>query len=213
MIRSSATKYILKRFVNDESAIDYHFDHLERQSDDQRNEIFREYLTNSSRIVNRIQLRMFIFIDDDHLTMACVLNKENHWTYRAVALRIVNHPKNFREQFRRMLNDEEESIEIRILAFQYLSVEMNESALNNLLENIQATQVRWYIQSLFKQTSIWLANSGSYEFPFGRIDLISSHDHRPSIIQCVFANKTEIDLYFLEVGSTYFDQWRQSVDN
>lgn len=198
MTRSSATEYILKRFSNDELAIEYHFDHLEQNSADRRIEIFREYLNNSSRISNRIQLRMLIFIDDDNLTMTCVLNKENHWKYRAVALRIINNPIDFLEQFQMIFNDEQESIEIRILTFQYLSMEMNESQLNNLLEIIQADQLRLYVKSLFKQTSIWLGHSGSYEFPFGKVNLISN-DSRPSIIQCVLANQTEIDLYFLEV--------------
>ena len=178
--------------------MEYHFDILERHSNDRSKVIFRKSFDPSCHISNPIQLRMVILIDDDNLTLTCVLNHNNHWKYRAVALRIVNDPKNFFDRFRMILNNEDESIEIRLLAFQYLQPEMNSSELNNLIERIQSEQVRSYIQSLFKQKSIWFGHSGSYEFPFGRINFISSN-HQPSIIQCIFANQTEIDLYFFEV--------------
>lgn len=141
---------------------------------------------------------MLIFISDDNLTIQCGLNENNRLIYRAIALRNLNNPKNFHNQFRILLNNEQESSEIRIIAFQVLLSTLNSTEINNLFQTIQSNQLRFYIKSLFKQSSIWLANSGSYQFPFGKINIIFNENF-PSIIQLELANHTEIDFYLTTV--------------
>jgi hypothetical protein len=142
---------------------------------------------------------MLILIAQDNLTIECGLNRNNSLNYRLIAFRILTNPNNYQNQFRILLNNEQESPEIRILAFQSISSLLNSSEINHLVETVQSNQLRFYIKSLSKQSSIWLANSGSYIFPFGRVNIIFD-EHSPSIIPNMFqlelANKIEIDFYF-----------------
>jgi hypothetical protein len=196
--RQSATEYILKTFSDDQSIIEYHLDLIEGQSNDN----LKKYFNHSCQISSLITLRMLILIDEDNLTMECGLNRNNHVKYRAIALRSLNDPTQFHDQFRRILNNEQESFEIRILAFQYLFSVLNSSKIDYLIETVQSNQLRFYIKSLFKQSSIWLANSGSYQFPFGKINVIFNENSPsiiPSITQLQLANNTEIDLYLTMV--------------
>jgi len=198
VIRSPATEYILKNFYYDQSIIEYHFDLIERKPNDYLKEILRKYLNNSCQISNLIILRMIIFISQDNLTIQCGLNRNNHLKYRIIAFRILNHPNYFQNQFRSLLNNEQESSEIRIIAFQELSSFLNSSEINNLIETVQSNQLRFYMKSSFKQSSIWLANSGSYQFPFGKMNVIFNENLSsiiPNIIQFQFANNIEIDFY------------------
>src|SRR5262249_12304058 len=101
-------------------------------------------------------------------------------------------------QFQIILNNEQESPEIRIIVFQELFSSLNSSEINHLISNVQSNQLRFYIKSLFKQSSIWLTNSGLYQFPFGKINIIFNENSPsiiPNIIQFEFANNTEIDFY------------------
>lgn len=196
--RSQSTEYILKNFYHDESAVDHHLNLIERKSNDYFKEIFRKYLNNSYQISNFITFRMLILISDDNLTIQCGLNRHNHWKYRAIAFRILNNPNDFHNQFRILLNNEQESSEIRIIAFQALVSSLNSSEINNLIETVQSDQLRFYMKSLFKQSSIWLGNSGSYQFPFGMINIIFNENLLsmiPNIIQFKLANQIKIDLY------------------
>ena len=150
-----------------------------------------------------VTLRMLVFIAEDNLTIQCVLNENNHWKFRAMALRILNKPNDFHQQFQMILNDEQQTSELRILAFQYLSLVLNRSEMNNLIETVQSNQLRLYIKSLFKQSSIWFAHSGSYQFPFGKINVIfneHSSSILPNIMQFQLANNTELDVYYTSVG-------------
>ncbi|CAF4292261.1 unnamed protein product, partial [Adineta steineri] len=55
------------------------------------------------------------------------------------------------------------------------------------------------MKSLFKQASIWSAHSGSYSFPFGKLNVVFQQNLSlffPNILQFILANNTEIDLYF-----------------
>lgn len=196
--RYPATEYILKTFIDDQSIIEYHFDFIERQSNDN----LKKYFNHSCQILNFIKLRMLILINEDNLTIECGLNRNNHIKYRAIALRSLNNPIKFHDQFRSLLNNEQESYEIRILAFQYLISVLNSSEIDQLIQTVQSNQLRFYIKSLFKQSSIWLAQSGSYQFPFGKINIIFNENSSsiiPSIIQFQLVNNTEIDLYLIMV--------------
>jgi len=142
---------------------------------------------------------MLRLISQDNLTIQCILNENNYFKYRLIAFRFLNNEKNFSNQFQFILNNENESSEIRVLAFQSIFSSLNSSEINNLMEIVQSNQLRFYIKSFFKQSSIWLANSGSYIFPFGKINTIfndNSSSFIPSIIQLKLANNTEIDFYF-----------------
>lgn len=143
---------------------------------------------------------MLIIISQDDLTIKCILNRENNLNYRIIAFRALNDPKVFQNELRTMLNDEEESSELRILAFQVLSSEFSLTELNNLIKNVKSDQLRFYIKSLFKQSSLWLRNSGSYEFPFGKMNVIYNENSSlflPYMIQLDLIHDTELDIYFI----------------
>jgi len=202
VIRYQATEYLLKNFFYDQSIIEHHFDLIERKPNDYLKEILKKYFNNSCEITNIITLRMLIFISEDNLTIQCGLNRNNHFEYRIIAFRILNNPNDYHSQFRILLNNEQESSEIRITAFQILFSSFNLSEIDYLIETVQSNQLRFYIKSLFKQTSIWLKNSGSYKFPFGNLNIIFNENLLsiiPNIIQFEFANNTKIDFYFTTV--------------
>jgi len=208
--RYQATEYIFKNFYHNQSIIEEHFDLIERKSnDDSIKKILRKNFNYSCEISNLITLRMLIFISEDNLTIQCGLNRNNPMKYRAIVLRILNNPNYFHNQFRMILNNEQESSEIRIIAFQILYSFLNSSEIMNLIEIVQSNQLRFYIKSFFKQSSIWLANSGSYKFPFGIINVIFNENFSsiiPNIIQFELANNTEIDFYFNAVRFLFFIQ-------
>ncbi|CAF4248306.1 unnamed protein product, partial [Rotaria sp. Silwood2] len=198
--RYQATEYIFNNFYHDESIVEYHLDLIERKSNDHTKQILKKYFPNSCQITNIINLRMLIIISQDNLTIQCILNRNNSLKYRAIAFRFLNNEKNFLKDFQIMLNNEEESSEIRILCFQAMYSSLNISEINNLIENVKSNQLRFYIKSLFKQSSIWLANSGSYEFPFGKLNIIFDENllfYFPNMIQLELGNNTDIDFYFV----------------
>lgn len=141
---------------------------------------------------------MLILISDDNLTIQCSLNQNNPLIYRAIALRNLHNQTNFHEELKTLLNNEDESTEIRIIAFQILLPYLNSTDLNHLIEATQSNQLRFYIKSLSKQSSIWLRNSGTYEFPFGKMNIIFN-ENTPKIIQLELTNHIEIDFYLITV--------------
>ncbi|CAF3840465.1 unnamed protein product, partial [Rotaria sordida] len=199
--RYQATEYIFKNFYHDQSIIEHYLDLIERESNEHIKQILKKYFPNSCQITNIITLRMLILISQDNLTIQCILNRNNSLKYRAIAFRSLNNEKNFLKDFQTILNNEEESNEIRILCFQAIYSFLNISEINNLIENVKSNQLRFYIKSLFKQSSIWLANSGSYEFPFGKINIIFDENllfNAPNIIQLELGNNINIDFYFVK---------------
>ncbi|CAF3326597.1 unnamed protein product [Rotaria sp. Silwood1] len=198
--RYQATDYIFKNFYHDESIIEHHLDFIERKSNDHIKQILKKYFPNSCQITNIITLRMLILISQDNLTIQCILNRNNSLKYRAIAFRFLNNEKKFFKDFQNILINEEESSEMRILCFQAIYLSLNISEINNLIENVKSNQLRFYIKSLFKQSSIWLANSGSYKFPFGKMNIIFDENllfYFPNMIQLELGNNTDIDFYFI----------------
>jgi len=173
---------------------------IERNLNEHTREVLRKSVINFYQISTLITLRMLILISQDNLTIQYGLNRNNSLISRSIAFRILNNPTNFQDEFRILLNDEEESPDIRIIAFQAISSFLNPSEINNLIEKVQSTQLRFYMKSLFKQSSIWLANSGSYIFSFGKINVIFNENASlffPNMIQFELADNSEIDFYFV----------------
>jgi hypothetical protein len=196
--RFQVTDYLLKHFLSDQSLIEHHLDLLEKQPNENFKQIFRKYFHHSCHITNLITFRMLSFLSEDNRTMECISNEENHWKYRAMAIRLLENSNNFHHQFEKIFQNENESTPIRILAFQILSPFFNSSQ----IETIQSIQLRYYLQSLSKQSSIWLGHSGSYKFPFGLINIIfneKSSSILPNIVQLKLANHLEIDIYWNSV--------------
>ena len=204
--RSQATEFVFKTFHCNESIIEHHLDVIERKPNDYAKEVLRKYFNNSCQISNLIILRMLILIGEDNLTIQCVLNQNNSLTYRAIAVRCLNNPTNFQDDFRRILNNEREPTELRIISFQVISSFLNLSEIHNLSKRVQSKQFQFYIQSLFKNSSIWLANSGSYRFPFGKINIIFDENlpsYLPNMIQSELINSTQFDFYFVRDTEKY----------
>ncbi|CAF3266519.1 unnamed protein product [Rotaria socialis] len=198
--RYQATEYIFKNFYSDESIIEHHLDLIERQSNDRIKEILRKYFKNSCQILNMITLRMLLLIAQDDLTIKCVLNQNNTLKYRTIAFRSVMNPEKFENDVRTLLNNEEESSELRIISFQAISSSLNTSEINNLMENVKSNQLRFYLKSLSKQSSLWLGNSGSYEFPFGKMNIIFNERSTmffPYMIQLELVTNGKLDIYFV----------------
>jgi hypothetical protein len=198
--RFQATEFILKNVYHDKPIIEQHFDLIGRKLDDKTREILKRYLNNSCQLSDLITLRMLILISNDNLTIQCGLNRNNHLNYRVIAFRILNNPTSFFNEFRTIFYDEQESIEIRIVALQVIYPSLNSSEIKNLIETTQSNQMRFYIKSIFNQSSIWLGNSGSYLFPFGRVNVIFDEDRSlfiPKMIQLELEDRIEIDFYCL----------------
>ncbi|UJR26422.1 hypothetical protein I4U23_007754 [Adineta vaga] len=198
-IRYPSTEYILKHFHHDQTIIANHLDMIERQLTDSTKESLRKYLKNiSHQRLNYLTLRILTLISNDNLTIQYALNRNNSIKDRIVSFRILNQPIQFHNHFHNLLNDEQESSDLRIIAFQMIHLSLNSFEMKNLIEKVQSNQLRFYIKSLFKQSSLWSSQSGSYLFPFGKIHVIFHENLSsifPNIIQFELANQTEIDLY------------------
>lgn len=198
--RYQATEYLLKNFYDDQSIIEHHLDFIEKDSNNRTKQILKQYFNNSCQLPNINTLRMLSIISEDNLTVQCILNENNNLKYRIIAIRFLDKPIRFQNEFRTILNNEQEPSELRISCFQAIHQSLTSSEIDNLIETIQARQVRSYIKSLLKKSSIWLANSGSYEFPFGKVNVIFNEKfllYFPTVIQLNLRNNTEIGLYFI----------------
>jgi len=141
---------------------------------------------------------MLVFLSNDNLTMTCIRNQTNPWLYRSMAIEIIEQTDRFTDDLRQLIDDENEFAQIRILAFEKLASYYNSLELVRLIQTIRSKQFRFYLQSLSKQSSLWLAQSGSYEFPFGKMNVIFPDDSLsiiPQIVHIRLTSNLRIDFY------------------
>ena len=198
MNRFPATAYILQTALHNQSIIEQHLDSIANQLDDRLRPQLLVQLNRSCDLSNAIVLRLLMLLSDDASTVQCATNRTGSSTHRAIALRSLNQPSQFRDRFQAIVNDEDEHDEIRIIAFQAIVSSLSTEDIIRLVETVKSKSIRSYLRSLSKQSSIWLGQSGSYVFPFGTISVLFDEERPswlPTMLQFEWGSGKTVDAY------------------
>lgn len=198
--RSPVTDFLLKHA--DSSIIEQHLNHLETKIDPSIQSVLENHLQSSvNHFSPFVTLRLLLLLQHDEQLLSYASNRRYRLDYRTIALRSLTDPQRFEAELRRIFADEEESNEIRCVAFQTLRSSFNDSDIAESIERTGSKQFRAYLKSLSKQSSLWLGQSGIYQFPFGTVHVIFNELQPrffPSMIQLEFEQNTSIDLYWIK---------------
>lgn len=163
------SEFLFRNFHQNSLIIDEHLTKIHPVIDERTRNILRDY---SNVVPSFIRLRIFIELDDKEKLFSFVFNHLESIDLRAIALRNLNDSNVFRQLF----NDKHEPLEIRLIALQSLIPELSENEFVQFRAKKNPEQIDFYLDSLIKKSSISFRKSGSYRFPFGKINVIFNDD-------------------------------------